>query len=154
MTGCVRTCALPAPQQTTFGDSPVERPISSFFLAGHLISHSHARSLKSRCPCDPSLPACFLVLATFGARQVAELRYLSFQEGRDMAKTVAYSPSEEKMMDSEQELEVQGVDPWRAAMQVQKITHVVRAMPTLVGDRTALVCGVVRHSGCLVPCIP
>lgn len=36
----------------------------------------------------------------------------------DMAQAIAYSASEEKMMESEQEPEMDGVDPWKAAMQV------------------------------------
>lgn len=36
-----------------------------------------------------------------------------------MAQAVAYSASEEKMMESE-EPEMDGVDPWKAAMQVQR----------------------------------
>lgn len=35
-----------------------------------------------------------------------------------MTQAVAYSASEEKMMESEQEPEMDGVDPWKAAMQV------------------------------------
>lgn len=35
-----------------------------------------------------------------------------------MAQAVAYSASEEKMLESEQEAEIDGVDPWKAAMQV------------------------------------
>lgn len=33
--------------------------------------------------------------------------------------TVAYSAAEERMLDSEQEPEMDGVDPWKAAMQVR-----------------------------------
>ena len=35
-----------------------------------------------------------------------------------MAQAVGYSGSEDRMLDSEQEAEIDGVDPWKAAMQV------------------------------------
>lgn len=38
-----------------------------------------------------------------------------------MAQAVAYSASEEKMLESEQEAEIDGIDPWKAAMQVYMI---------------------------------
>lgn len=42
-----------------------------------------------------------------------------------MAQTISYSASEEKMLESEQEGEIDGVDPWKAAMQVRR-----RQLPT------------------------
>lgn len=40
-----------------------------------------------------------------------------------MAQTVAYSGSDEKMHESEPEPEIDGVDPWKAAMQVCMIFY-------------------------------
>lgn len=43
-----------------------------------------------------------------------------------MAQAVAYSASEEMKLESEQEAEIDGVDPWKAAMQVGDV-HSCRA---------------------------
>lgn len=57
-----------------------------------------------------------------------------------MAQAVAYSASEEKMMESEQEPEMDGVDPWKAAMQVQSSTSTPTQPPTWEGGRKIGAC--------------
>lgn len=47
-----------------------------------------------------------------------------------MAQAVAYSASEEKILDSEQEPEMDGVDPWKAAMQVYPVQLIVEFFPS------------------------
>lgn len=83
-----------------------------------------------------------------------------------MAQSVSYSASEEMKLEAEQEAEIDGVDPWKAAMQVNTATLFVIDWTVLsweycvwddglqqVFDRVVVYkVSVVMHNGSLGPC--